>query len=83
MSPLPPSANPTTGKTHVAEKDKYHEGGSLKAYSHEELGTDNDVRIVSYCIDAVDDGTVTVTVTVTVELFVLRCLFFFYRRTPT
>ena len=40
----PPTANPTTGKTHVAEKEKYHEGGSLKAYSHEELGTADDVR---------------------------------------
>jgi hypothetical protein len=39
-----PTANPTTGKTHVAEKDKFHEGGSLKAYSHEELGTADDVR---------------------------------------
>jgi hypothetical protein len=43
----PPTANPTTGKTHVAEITKYHEGGSLKPYSHEELrgpkGTSNDV----------------------------------------
>jgi hypothetical protein len=37
-----PTANPTTGKTHVAEKDKFHQGGSLKAYSHEELGTADD-----------------------------------------
>jgi hypothetical protein len=42
----PPTANPTTGKTHVAERDKYHEGGSLKAYSHEELGTADDVSDV-------------------------------------
>ena len=39
----PPTANPTTGKTHVAEKVKFHEG-SLKPYSHEELGTADDVR---------------------------------------
>lgn len=39
----PPTANPTTGKTHVAEKIKFHEG-SLKPYSHEELGTADDVR---------------------------------------
>ncbi|VEU34699.1 unnamed protein product [Pseudo-nitzschia multistriata] len=39
----PPSANPTTGKTHVAEKTKLHEGGSLKPYSHEELGTSDDI----------------------------------------
>ena len=41
----PPSANPTTGKTHVAEKVKFHEG-SLKPYSHEELGTADDVRLM-------------------------------------
>jgi len=35
--PPPPSANPTTGKTHVAEVTKYHEGASLKPFSHEEL----------------------------------------------
>lgn len=39
----PPTANPTTGKTHVAEKVKFHQG-SLKPYSHEELGTADDVR---------------------------------------
>ncbi len=39
----PPTANPTTGKTHVAEKTKFHEG-TLKPYSHEELGTADDVR---------------------------------------
>ena len=38
-----PTANPTTGKTHVAEKDKFHEGGALKPYSHEEIGTADDV----------------------------------------
>ena len=47
----PPSANPTTGKTHVAEKVKIHEGGNLKAYSHEELGTADDVRdVVLYTV---------------------------------
>jgi len=54
VSPLP-TANPTTGKTHVAEVTKYHEGGSLKPYSHEELrgpkGTSEDVSLSSkYCV---------------------------------
>mmetsp|Transcript_28980 Transcript_28980/g.68077 ORF Transcript_28980/g.68077 Transcript_28980/m.68077 type:complete len:122 (+) Transcript_28980:1713-2078(+) len=37
----PPSANPTTGKSHYAEKTKLHEG-LLKPYAHEELGTADD-----------------------------------------
>jgi hypothetical protein len=60
-----PTANPTTGKTHVAEKDKFHQGGSLKAYSHEELGTADDVRealrsneiewhILMYCVISIE-----------------------------
>merc|ERR1712028_196725 len=35
-----PTPNPTTGKTHVAEEKKFHEGGNLKAYAHEELRED-------------------------------------------
>ena len=56
VSPLP-TANPTTGKTHVAEVTKYHEGGTLKPYSHEESvgpkGTSVDVSSsfkFNYCI---------------------------------
>ena len=60
MTSVLPTANPTTGKTHVAEVTKYHEGGTLKPYSHEESvgpkGTSVDVSssfkycIVLYCI---------------------------------
>ena len=60
MTSVLPTANPTTGKTHVAEVTKYHEGGTLKPYSHEEAvgpkGTSVDVSSsfrycnVLYCL---------------------------------
>jgi hypothetical protein len=65
MTSVLPTANPTTGKTHVAEVTKYHEGGTLKPYSHEESvgpkGTSVDVSssssssIVLYCIVLFDN----------------------------